>query len=524
MFRIDQLAVLIPSATKLAEEERRSFNGIYKIIEDIISKENVIYGGNWGIKLLTNQPKGINDYQYELYSEKAEDVAFSIVNEICKKETQFVSLKKELSDFVLYIEARLMVTIHKLKEHDRGIIRPLRIDNTDKLHYIKYKGSDKPTKHVSNAISSGKWVMPPDYHLLDLYRKLYQPVVDDWEVALPLEEELFRMVKFEFNKNQRSFVTGSAELDSAEPEQDKLSDDDSNESGESNKLNSSNQWQIRLELYNRLIKYLSSRTDIAFVGEYACNMLVSSGGRPPDGSSKNGSSKSLHLHIISTLKVAEELNVWIRKVDDPQLKTLIKTNNVQLLNDIRLSRTTIYVVINNEKYPILYVYNSAEHDLIPFNKFLSEAKSRGNIGNPFVIMRFLLVEIWIIKVIREIGGIEEKYAFGKLLDLYKLFMSVRENLKINEKNVSSEETNIWGVFNTPELNGQRYMGSYFSDQHSRKQQMRQKFVKEYTPAAYSNSKGGNTFAKNFNDIFDSKKGGFSDISENKFDDWVNFEN
>lgn len=470
MFRIDQLAVLIPEATKIAENERISFNNIYKIIEDIISKEKVIYGGNWGIKLLTNEKRGINDYQYELYSEKAEDVAFSIVNEICKKETKFVSLKKELSDFVLYIEARPLVTIHKLKEHDRGIISPIKNANI---------------------------IMPADYHLLDLYRKLYIPNMDDWELSLPLEEELFKMVKFEFNKNQRKFVTGANESIESD---NKLSDSDNKFSDsdiEDNDM-TQNQNDVRQELYDRLINYLSTREDIIFVGEYACSLLLY--GAPSN-------KKALHLHIISTLKIAEELNLWIRKLDDPQLKTVLKTNDVHLLNDIRLTRTTIYVIINNEKYPILYVYNSAEYDLIPYN---ISKKTSGRIGNPFVIMRFLLVEIWIIKVIREMGGIDEKFAYGKLLNLYKLFMDIRNKLQLNEKNVGSEETNIWGVFNTPELDGQRYNGRYFSDQHSRKQLMRQKFVKEYTPAAYFNNVSkGEKFARNFNDIFDnSKKGGY----------------
>jgi len=491
MFRIDQLAVLIPEATKLAESERFSFNNIYKIIEDIILKENVIYGGNWGVRLLTNEKRGINDYQYELYSEKAEDVAFSIVNEICKKETKFVSLKKELSDFVLYIEARPLVTIHKLKEHDRGIICPLRI-NSEK----------------GNSEKGNKIVMPADYHLLDLYRKLYIPNMDDWEMALPLEEELFKMVKFEFNKNQRKFVTGADEelIESDKinesdkmDKSDKMSDDESDLS-KSDKSES----EVRLELYNRLINYLSSREDVIFVGEYACSLLL-------DNNNKKDNKFTLHLHIISTIKIAEELNMWIRKLDDPQLKTVLKTNDVHLLNDIRLSRTTIYVVLGNEKYPILYVYNSAEYDLIPYN---ISKKTTGRIGNPFVIMRYLLVEIWIIKVIREMGGIDEKFAYGKLLHLYKLFMDLRNKLQFNEKNVGSEETNLWGIFNTPELNGQRYIGSYFSDQHSRKQLMRQKFVKEYTPAAYFNNVSkGEKFARNFNDIFDNSKTTFEKVAQ-----------
>jgi len=451
MFRIG-ISNLMPQAIKTAEEERASFSGIYQIIESQIKSGKLIIGGNWGIKLLLGDPRGIDDFQYDLYSENAEQDAFSIANHITQKETKLVSLKKELSDYVIYAESRPMLQIHRLAEHDRGIIQPI------------------------NSQKASKLVLPSDYHLLGLYRQLYMPISDDWDLSLEHENQLFDMVKFEYNKNQRKFILGG---DSA---------DDTTTVSENENISFKD---IRKGLQKDLLAHLSKRKDIVLVGEYACHILTEQ------------KIHAHHLHIVATEAIAQELETWIKK--HVNLKTLTKVNRVQLLNDRRLNRTTIYVMVDGDKVPVLYVYNSAEYDLIPFNVCSSKNSShknnlyeRGRIGNPYVILRFLLVEIWIIKVIREMGGIDTKFAYGKILELYNLVFSIRSKLKVIPENIGSEETNLWGIFNTPELKGHRYIGTYLSDLYSKRQIMRQKFSKDYSPAGFYNK--NKKYANDFNDI------------------------
>lgn len=459
MFRLNQLEYLIPSATKIAEDDREKFIRIYNIIEKHISTHNMIVGGNWGIKLLLNDPREIDDYSYELYSENAEQDAFAISNEISKHETNFVSLKQELNDYVVYVESRSMLIIHQLVEHDRGIIQPLQIT------YKKYKYN----------------ILPADYHLLELYRALYLPLSDNWETAIEHENQLFDMVKYEYNKNQRKYILGGDEETQVDESTEPVESVDPVES-----IDSENTKKIRDGLQHDLLLHLVKRKDIILVGEYACYLLT---GKKVTAN---------HLHIVATTSIAHELNSWIKsKVN---LKTFVKINKIKLHSDRRLIRATVYIIVGSAKYPVLYVYNSLEYDLIPFNigSYQVDKTSRGLIGNPYVILRFLLIEIWIIKIIREMGGIDTKFSYGKILDLYTLIFSIRTKLKMDENTVGSEETNLWGIFNTPELRGHRYLGIYFSDAYFKKQLMRKKFIRDYTPAGYYNQT--KKYAKDFNDI------------------------
>jgi hypothetical protein len=419
MFHLDQLERLEPVVIEKALEDRHRFDKIYKVIEKYINDNKLIIGGTVSIKKVTNTPKDQFDYNYVLYSENPLGDGFNISN-ACADLCEATLMRTEIygKEFCIRVQDRPLVTLTYIGKHMRDIIRPLNIEG---LLYV-----------------------PPDFHLLQIYRNLYIP--QSWEDPLKDESKLYKWLKVEYDKNRKKFV-GAAE-----------------DGGDFRK--------IKVELKKQMLKYLSERKDIILTGACAYNIMVEA---------ELGDS---NIEILGTESIASEMVDWIKsKVN---LVVNMKKSDVMLISDFRLNRTTIF--ISADKVPILYVYNSLEYDVVPYN-MSSHTSYSGQIGNPFVIMRYILIDIWIIKVIRAHGGIDEEFAKRKILDSYERLFNIRDRVKIDKDHVQLKaDDNLWAIFQSAE--DARYIGQYLSDITARKAIIKsQDFIPDYLPIKYKHEKG-----------------------------------
>lgn len=420
MFHLNQLERLEPVVIAKALEDRHRFDKVYVAVEKYIADNKLIIGGTVSIKMVTNTPKDQFDYNYTLYSENPLSDGFNIAN-LCATLCDATLMRTEIygKEFSIRVQDRPLVTLTHIEKHMRDIIRPLNIKN---LLYV-----------------------PPDFHLLQLYRNLYMP--GSWEDSIKDEFKLYKWLKTEYGKNQKKFV-GSA--------------DDGNFR------------KIKQELKKQLLEYLSERKDVILIGAVAYNILAES---------EIGDS---NIEILGTDSIASEMTDWI--TSKTQLTTSSKKSNVMLISDFRLHRTTIFVANQTNKVPILYVYNSLEYDIVPYNKS-SHPLYNGQIGNPFVLLRYILIDIWIIKVIRAHGGIDEEFAKNKILDSYERLFNIRDMLKIDKDHIQLKaDDNIWAIFQPAE--DSRYIGQYLSDITARKAIIKaQDFIPDYLPVKYMNENG-----------------------------------
>lgn len=420
MFHLDQLSRLEQTVIDKAMSDRHRFDKIYQIVEKYVSDHNMIVGGTLSIKMVTNMPKDQYDYQYILYSENPVGDGYNISN-LCAEVTEATAMRTEIygKELTIRIQDRPIITLIYLEKNMRQIIRPLSIQN--------------------------QLYVPPDFHLVQMYRNLYMPI-DSWDENIKDEQKLYNWLKNEYSKNQKKFI-GSSDNRSLH--------------------------QIKHELKNLLLKYLSDRKDIILIGTCAYNIL-------------NDSSKDSNVEILGTDAIANELTDWIQHKTN--LATTKKNSSVQLISDFRLNRYTIYITHQTNKVPVLYVYNSLEYDLVPYNKAMHSTFS-GQIGNPFVIMRYILIDIWLIKVIRAFGGIDEDYAKNKILESYELLFHIRDNLKLNKDHIQvKSETDVWSIFQPAD--DRRYIGQYLSDITARKAVIKsQDFIPDYLPIKYKKDHG-----------------------------------
>lgn len=417
MFHLDQLGRLENTVVAKALEDRHRFDKIYMIIEKYASDNKLIIGGTISIKIITDTPKDQFDYSYILYSEHPVKDGMNIAN-LCAQITTATVMRTEIygKELTVRIQDRPLVTLIYLEKYMREIIRPL---TKDGLLYV-----------------------PPDFHLLQLYRNLYMPT-DLWEDSLKDEYKLYKWLKLEYERNQKKFVGASDSRDDFR--------------------------KVKTELKLQLLKYLSDRKDIILVGACAYNII----------NEMNDISGDVNVEILATESIANELTDWIGK--KIKLPTSLKKSEVMLISDFRLNRMTVFITNQSNKVPILYVYNSLEYDIVPYNKSTHSLYS-GQIGNPFVLMRYILIDIWIIKVIRAHGGIDEEFAKNKILDSYERLFNIRNSLKLDKEHIQvNAEDNLWAIFQP--ANDSRYIGQYLSDITARKMIIKsQDFIPEYLPA------------------------------------------
>jgi hypothetical protein len=105
------------------------------------------------------------------------------------------------------------------------------------------------------------------------------------------------------------------------------------------------------------------------------------------------------LDIISDLD-PELIRTELRKYYYPVESDDIREKPLLLFSDMRLKKTTIHI---NGKI-IANIYNSASYELIPYFQY-----DNYNVANKYVLMRFALVETWVVTLLYLNKQIDEQY-------------------------------------------------------------------------------------------------------------------
>lgn len=358
MFEFNYLDPITEDVQVKIIKERMQYTKVYETIEQYLSKNLDIYlGGTMAVDLLLNKPRSYEDFTYELHSENIFHHANNIANAISEateseESPVFVMLKTSIPyiKYQIFVNTRTIVEIYKVPEFSFDLIMPINIKS-----YMQY-----------NIL-----ILSPEIYLIDVYRTLYSPnKADMWEEAISNEYKLFAYLKSRVK--QIIGAEESPEISNAERE------------------------LVRDTL---LSEFIADNTNVILIGEHALKLL-------------NNSSESTNIiHVISQNDIETDFS-QIVKIIQTVLKRGIPvmkfTRHLHIMQDFRIKRTTIKVGTETQK-EIIYIYNSASYDLIPYN-ILPVDKSKFQIGNPFVIMRFLLIEFWMVRLIKVLGNINETYA------------------------------------------------------------------------------------------------------------------
>lgn len=472
MFSPESVEKALESFNKTALDERMRYKPIYIAVEDYIATYTqpkkvhnretlIIMGGTQSIALLLGKELGRDDFVYQLFSEDAFQHCNNLTNIIAEVIKEMFKDNKDPLNNPYWTVAMKTMSAHKqfdLIVDQRPLVR---------WTVLKTMSDDSSIMKLIEPLNVKSWflkktvlIMPPRFHLVETYRTLYSPsTIDNWHQALVDERRLFGYMKriMDLQKAGKSIVVGA----------------------EDETLSIGTRKLIAATLLEEFIK---NNPKIILLGEHAINILTQA---PVD-------TTIVHCmidHDLSINDIKPTITDICTRVVGRTAVPNFSTRDVQVLSDFRLRRTSVKL----DGKEIMYIYNATSYDLIPVCRIYDKKKNVLLIGNPFVLIRFMLIELWVIGWIASIGKIESSFAKSRANSILSKILQLRSQISKKSTEEKHFRTSIDEAFIEPgpmqifQSRDMDYLGVYESEQKAQKTkaQSQQRFF-DYYPQEFYN--------------------------------------
>jgi hypothetical protein len=308
----------------------------------------------------------------------AKTIAETIEKEINAKFNALTYLKEFEPDkeYGVYVMSRYMFTL-------------IQIPDISKNYSIK----SVPTKLLKfNSISVNN--LTPELELIEVYHKMYQPISDD---------------EFEQYKNDEKTL-----IDNMTPSDSKLQRFELDKLLNIDPSNPSKCKDILCVYRRYFVEALPFNENLGILcGSWAVPIVMS---RISGISLKSSGTKTINPKtVVQELEKPQIItDIPIEKFRD-MLSTLIQqwtntnytvsisnveTNELPIIGDSRLVRTTIYINISGQSLPFIDIWNNTTYELIPYT-YVDFLKTKIKIAHPYVLARLLLVDHWILTILSQ---------------------------------------------------------------------------------------------------------------------------
>ena len=372
-----------------AFDDRMRYKKFIEAGEQFAAKHGLIVCGDAATRLLLggglgdveSPPElGLDSFQYNLFSDHAVAHARALGDAMYQLDPQglghYTTVLTKVTDYLLTVsvDSRDLFMVTALLTH-RGIRTADVVIPSKCLAQFAKDKDGAPLR----LLCAG-----PEIQLIGIYSALCNPAkVSSWEGLLVTEASLRKL----FGQVIRAKIaTAVVRMGGANP--------------------------AATRLYNILRDKYVVGPGRVLIGPAAIALLTGkSGGRIQVITA--GQLESDAQEITALAKAAGFKVSW--KVDDPKLPT-----------EPRLRRMAVHVIVGRRREPLLDVYNSAAFDLVPYVTLAATSKKpaegRGppvtlKIGTPFVLMRYWLIDMWLIQVLMRMNAISAEYANTVLHDM-----------------------------------------------------------------------------------------------------------
>ena len=401
---LDVVKIAEETAISVIMSDRLKYLTFYEILENYIqnnSQNNILIGGEIATNmLLLNKIKNkisVNSFQcYDLYSDSNKYHAYELANLFYSPE-----------GLGLYTNVETDEIIYKINVNGRRIAQFL------PLIHIKGKDISVSLPKICSGIFTKTMLncMGPEVRLIDTYQQLTSPnMVKNWPSLLKNEHNL-RQLLLDTLRSKISQIFGG-----------------------SSKQHNNN---IIQHIIQHIIQYLQS-SNCVFIGTRAIKYL-------------NKETPKLYekVQAITKYPLKEEATNIMKLLKTKGIQINYKITSPHLPTDIKLQRLTIkYKHSSGKTESIADIYNSAEYSLIPFNI----APTQEKIGTLFVLMRFCLIDIWILILIQKMGGyLTNEYVKIALNRIINEYESLSNIYKKTNKPFSENLSSYIGVYENPIL-------------------------------------------------------------------------
>ena len=367
-------------ALDVIKSERAQYDVVWNTIESYCKKHNLSLSNKYILTDNANDPLNIYDKVYSIYTSNPFRHANNLCNEIHKsmhadKNMRYTRMKtiSEKESFVIDYNMRQVAFINKLQKHKH----------------------DKEPHKVTKPVKINKLLyIPSEIELIDVYHALYDPSkYDDVNENLKFEKTLFDQV---VRRQEKGILGGSCR----QKKRDQL---------EALKVGLVTDW-------------IRNKDNMILIGPWAHDWI------------KTGSEMCLNkekVQIISDL-TADELKPMLQSFVNTMTKFDItyRDQKLHIPKDTRTVRYTFYVKIQTDRgvteKPFLDLFPIAQFELVPY-----KVVDKMRIGTKWVQLRFLLIDLWVIRVIQGLGFLTPGILQKKIAYLWELIKFFRNKYTID---------------------------------------------------------------------------------------------
>lgn len=358
----------------------------YKKVFDLLKEKIIEYSDDDDNKVIFSDVNKLIDYENKnnviesnmtLYTIHARKITTELTNFIHVKFGKFVQMRAIIpnEEYDIMFDMRNLVKIYRINRYKK--VNLVDLFNTiciDKLLYF-----------------------PANVELIDIYHKLYLPHFnEEWPSILENESILYKYI-------QSDKYGGAINKKCVECKIKRKLD----------------VYQIKL----LILKFLNNE-NFVMVGNWAHNII--------EGDGKNMDDSS-NIQIISENSIENDYNNITDYLSEfTSYGIFYKKKKLYIPKDNRIFKYTFYI-----KYPtfgksivdkqFLDIYNCGSYELIPFIIFKHNLLNI-KIGNIFVQMRFLFIDLWILKLLKHLKSIDNAEYDIKKTNIFKTMKKIKKLL------------------------------------------------------------------------------------------------
>lgn len=424
--RINIVSRLEPEAEKfILDNDRMLYLPFFTRAEEFCIENSVLIGGRVGIDLLVGREITKDSFMWDLYCDDTFNTTKTLADELSRVVSphipaRTVSLMTNIrhKEFTLSINARVLFKIYSM----------------DKYRGIKLVDLMGPATRTSYFTHAPIKLVSEEMQLIEIYRNLYTPKkLHMWESELAAEDKIYSLISDTLGEKAVKELSGGIE-----------------------KFNKTAAEEI-------ILRKIVAGSDNVLIGDYALEAL--------------GLSSASRLQFISSMRVDDiaaavemVLKNDIRRIKVRVARVTFVKYPLNIPSDFQIAKYTLYVNNGREQTPIADVFNSSTFEMIPY-WLLGGEYSRVKVGNPWVLLRFMLIDIWVLKLILNIGTDSPEFIKGRVGNIIKNADKVR---KVTREKINSDASELF------QLNG--YVGCYIDENVAKKKLIKE--IGERFPAYY----------------------------------------
>lgn len=372
------------------KKDRDKFALVWDTIETYCRQHKIIISDKYALVGEQDTLPSIYEKNYKLYTQDPFKHANILTNLIHKNtNNKYIRLKTiyEHEELAIEYDLRIVCIIYKMQRSAMEIVIPEKIDGN---HYLS-----------------------PEIEIIDVYKDLY--TMNNSKQALEFEEKLFKKV---LERKEKGVFGGNCKdlrkqlIESIKValikdwlrktktggnKNNKYSNDNKYNSNKynNNKYNNNNNKNGYKEFIDESsIDNPLQNNKYVLLGSWARNWIKQGDALCADVE------KIQMVGLCTPEQLRHELQTYISEIHD--VKVSFKEQELHIPKDFRTNRYTFYMKFQDERgtveKPFLDLFNSANFELVPYYIINGIA-----IAHKYFLLRFLFIDLWIVRLIRQLG-------------------------------------------------------------------------------------------------------------------------